>query len=229
MEWRQTSKSLQHHTRRIIKQEENQAVAEIPCEPLEMYAGLGFICNNWAQFRSHGPQLAAVHSAQTKYHRVILHLTAPAARSAHNESCSSAMRWPGTGVYTWRHAQTLRNTKAHTLPSPFVRFPVACTPGHLAQGSKAACRSNQSSQWATPLIRFCFISGEQTTSQVGTFLGSRGPGVIPLSLNDQSPTPQPVGQTTLVSSRMKTGEIIKRERTKTRRRGVFSQHGREVE
>lgn len=69
-----------------------------------------------------------------------------------------------------------------TRPTP-TREPAVPTPGHLARGSKALWRSNQSSHWATPLIQFYFISGQPTTRGVGTFPGSCGPGVI-LSLND---------------------------------------------
>lgn len=104
------------------------------------------------------------------------------AQSTHNESCSSEMHWPRTSIYTKIiiMQQTCRNTKPH----PLCMMPVARTLGHLARGSKAECRSNQSSQWATPLIQFCFISGEQTTREVCAFLGSccRGAFVSP---NDQ--------------------------------------------
>lgn len=60
---------------------------------------------------------------------------------------------------------------------------VAPAPGHLTLGSKAVFCSNQSSQWATLLIQFYFISSEQTTRGVCTFLGSCCSGVI-LSVND---------------------------------------------
>lgn len=97
------------------------------------------------------------------------------AKSAHNEVLfiSDALTQDGrTHILIHRH-------KAQPPPIRLWRP----APGHLAQGSKAVCRSNQPSQWETPLIQFYFISGEQTTRGVCTFLGSCGPGVI-LSLND---------------------------------------------
>lgn len=89
------------------------------------------------------------------------------AESAH--IMSPVHQWctdPGWGAHTCLYTDTKPQP-----PPPHV--PVAPEPGHLAQGSKAVCRSNQSSQWVTPLIQFYFISGEQTTRGVCTFLGSR--------------------------------------------------------
>lgn len=90
----------------------------------------------------------------------------PSRERTHNESCSSVVHWPGMGC-------THMLIHRHKAPTPPPHVPVAPEPGHLAQGSKAVCRSNQSSQWVTPLIQFYFISGEQTTRGVCTFLGSR--------------------------------------------------------
>lgn len=100
----------------------------------------------------------------------------PQSKSAHNESRSSVMHWPMTGARA--HILTHRH-KAKTPPMRQWRPSTS----YLARGSKAVCRSSQSSQWATPLIQFCLISSEQTTRGVGTFLGSHSPGVI-LSVND---------------------------------------------
>lgn len=90
----------------------------------------------------------------------------PSRERTHNESCSSVVHWPGMGC-------THMLIHRHKAPTAPPHVPVAPEPGHLAQGSKAVCRSNQSSQWVTPLIQFYFISGEQTTRGVCTFLGSR--------------------------------------------------------
>lgn len=64
------------------------------------------------------------------------------AKSTHNECCSSVTHWPRTGAHT--HG-----------PTP-THVPVAPALGHLAEGSKAVCRSNQSSQWATPINSILF-------------------------------------------------------------------------
>lgn len=157
---------------------------------------------------------------------MILHLKPPSegwtpAKSAHNESCSSVMHWPTTGTHTHTHSNT--QTPSPTPP----HVPVAPAPGHLAQGSKAVCRSNQSSQWATPLIQFYFISGEQTTRGVCTFLGSCGPGVI-LSLNDPRS-----GSSAIIAWRP-TWSCLLTElwdlygRRNKDRHSSFSGHGREV-
>lgn len=125
------------------------------------------------------------------------------------------------------HTHTHIVIHRHQAQPPPPHVPVAPAPGHLAQGSKAVCRSNQSSQWATPLIQFYFISGEQTTRGVCTFLGSCGPGVI-LSLNDPRS-----GSSAIIAWRP-TWSCLLTElwdlcgRRNKDRHSSFSGHGREV-
>lgn len=140
------------------------------------------------------------------------------AKSTRNEHRSLVMHWPKTG-HTHNHTHTHTRNPAS--------MPVAPMPGHLAPGSKPVCCSNQSSQWATPLIQFYFISGEQTTGGVCTFLGSRGPGVI-LSLNDprSDSSPSNCFETNFVLLADITARSS-RERNKDRHNSFYG-HGREV-